>query len=107
MSVSDGPRIFYEIPSPDGESGVSSVCVLLGDGGSHTTFVCDRFAVAEDRKALASTLGTVAPDIVVEVMLSNKDAWNEVAPYVHAVLRAEQDIFLGDPYVSRVSDTIR
>lgn len=61
----------------------------------HNFFLCDCFA--EDRRTLASTVGVLVPDIILEVMLNIKNAWEVVASYVHAVLRVKRkDERLGD-----------
>lgn len=57
----------------------SPQCAHFEEDDSSPTF----FAVghsAEDRRTLTSTEGVVAPDTLVEKMLSNEDAWKEDAP---------------------------
>lgn len=71
MSVVDGSRILYEVPSPDEEGGVTSVCEVENDV-SHTFFARGR--VAEDRRELSSKLGVLASNTIVKVMLSSEDA---------------------------------
>lgn len=46
---------------------------------SHTFFACGSFA--GNRRALAFTVGVVASDIIVKVMLSSKAGWRAVASY--------------------------
>ena len=66
--------------------------VLPGGGGDdscHTFFECGRFD--DDRRLLASTLGSFTPDSVVGEMLESKEKWGAVASYVQKVIRTKRD----------------
>lgn len=69
----------------------SSQCWFCGspcDDAKHTVFKCNAWQAQRDE--LAEQIGTITPDNLVERMTSSPRAWDDIAGFITAFIKAKE-----------------